>query len=64
MNKFKLKISGTISALILIIITVLISISFNSFKTESVALNKQILKEKNATVEAGIVEKFNGFKKR
>jgi len=63
MNKFKLKISGTISALILIIITVLISISFNSFKTESVALNKQILKEKNATVEAGIVEKFNGFKK-
>jgi methyl-accepting chemotaxis protein len=62
MNKFKLKISGTISLLILIIITVLISISFNAFKTESVALNKEILKEKNATVEAGITEKFKGFK--
>ena len=63
MNKFKLKISGTISVLILIIITILISISFNAFKTESVDLNKQILKEKNATVEAGITEKFKGFKK-
>jgi len=62
MNKFKLEISGTISALILITITILISLSFNAFKTESVTLNKSILREKNISVETGIHEKIESYK--
>lgn len=62
MNKFKLKISGTVSAIIIAIVAVLISISYTAFKAESVALNKQVLREKNATIEAVITEKINGYR--
>lgn len=36
--------------------------SYNSFRNESVNLNKALLRERNATIEAGLVEKFNGYK--
>lgn len=62
MNEFKIKISGTISAIIAIIVVILITISFFSFRGESVELNKQVLKEKNATIESNLSQKVNGYK--
>lgn len=61
MNKFKLKISGTVSIIIIAIVTIIISISYSSFKTESISLSKQILREKNSQIEAVINEKIYGY---
>ncbi|MDB1123476.1 methyl-accepting chemotaxis protein [Vibrio algarum] len=62
MNEFKVKISGTIGAIIAIIVVMLITINFFSFRGESVALNKQVLIEKNASIEANLSQKVNGYK--
>jgi len=62
MNEFKLKISITLSAMIFIIIAILISVGVVSFYSESVKLNKMVLTEKNATVEAELTQKFNGYR--
>jgi methyl-accepting chemotaxis protein len=62
MNKFKLQIVGTLSLIIIAIVAILVSLSYSSFKGESVDLNKALLREKNATVEAGLVEKFNSYR--
>jgi methyl-accepting chemotaxis protein len=62
MNKFKFQIVGTLSFIIIAIVASLILLSYNSFKGESVDLNKALLREKNATTEAGLVEKFNGYR--
>ncbi|EGR0056445.1 TPA: methyl-accepting chemotaxis protein [Vibrio vulnificus] len=62
MNKFKLQIVGTLSVIIVAIVMMLTLFSYNSFRSESVNLNKALLRERNATVEAGLVEKFNGYK--
>ena len=61
-NKFKIQTSGTISAILIIIIATLIFLSYHAFKTESITLNKQLLRQKNVTIEAVIVEKINGYK--
>jgi methyl-accepting chemotaxis protein len=62
MNKFKFQIVGTLSLIIIAIVASLILLSYTSFKGESVDLNKALLREKNATTEVGLVEKFNGYK--
>lgn len=62
MNKFKLQIVGTLSIIIVTIVMALTLFSYNSFRNESVNLNKALLRERNATIEAGLVEKFNGYK--
>jgi methyl-accepting chemotaxis protein len=62
MNKFKLQIIGTLSLIIMIIVTTLILSSYFSFKGESINLNKALLREKNETVKAGLEVKFNGYK--
>jgi methyl-accepting chemotaxis protein len=62
MNKFKLKISATVSAIIIAIVAVLISLSYIAFKAESVTLNKQVLREKNAAIEATIIERINAYR--
>jgi methyl-accepting chemotaxis protein len=62
MNKFKLQIVGTVSVLIVVIITILVSLSYTSFKGESIDLNKTLLREKNAMIEAGLVEKFSSYR--
>ncbi|WED27564.1 methyl-accepting chemotaxis protein [Vibrio sp. DW001] len=62
MNQFKVRISGTIGAIIAIIVVILIAISFISFKSESIALNKNVLREKNATVEASLDQKIIGYR--
>lgn len=62
MNKFKLQIVGALSIIIILIVTVLVVISYNSFRGESVYLNKALLREKNATIETGLVEKFRAYR--
>lgn len=62
MNRFKLQIVGTLSIIIVVIITVLVSLSYTSFKEESVNLNKSILREKNATISTELITKFSSYK--
>jgi methyl-accepting chemotaxis protein len=62
MNKFKLQIIGALSIIIVVIVTTLILLGYFSFKAESIDLNKALLYEKNKTVEAGLVVKFNGYR--
>lgn len=62
MNKFKLRVSLTLSAIILAIVAVLITVNFLAFKSESVELNKLVLKEKTATVEAELEQRFKNYK--
>lgn len=61
MNEFKLKISSTLGIIIFVIVGLLVTTSFISYKNESVALNTSILKEKNATVVASLTEKFASY---
>ena len=62
MNKFNLRIGVTLGAIISCIIVALITVSFISFKNESVKLNKDVLMAKNAAVEASLTEKFDGYR--
>lgn len=62
MNEFKVKILGTIGTILAFIVVTLIAISFLSFKSESVELNKQVLQEKNATIEANLSQKVEGYR--
>lgn len=63
MNRFKLQIVGTLSIIIVVIISILISLSYTSFKEESVNLNKALLREKNATISKELITKFSSYKK-
>lgn len=62
MNSFKLRISATLGVIIFTIISVLLAISYVSFENESVALNKTVLLQKNATVKAELTQKFNSYR--
>ncbi|WP_432451870.1 MULTISPECIES: methyl-accepting chemotaxis protein [unclassified Agarivorans] len=62
MNKFKLQIVGTLSAIILIIVVLLSSLSFNSFRTESIYLHEELLRERTITVETKLNEKLKAYK--
>ncbi|MDG3085887.1 methyl-accepting chemotaxis protein [Vibrio hannami] len=63
MDKFKLQIVGTLSSIIIAIVTVLVYLSYNSFKSESVSLTKLLLKEKSHAIEIELAEKFNSYKR-
>ncbi|GGP71224.1 methyl-accepting chemotaxis protein [Shewanella saliphila] len=63
MSKFKLQVVGVLSSIIILIILTLTSLSYISFSAESVSLTKDTLRERNATVEARLVEKFNSYEK-
>ncbi|MDF4259073.1 methyl-accepting chemotaxis protein [Vibrio parahaemolyticus] len=62
MNEFKVRILGTIGAIIAFIVVALIAISFVSFKNESIELNKQVLQEKNATIEENLSRRIEGYR--
>ncbi|HFI9382344.1 TPA: methyl-accepting chemotaxis protein [Vibrio parahaemolyticus] len=62
MNEFKVRILGTIGAIIAFIVVALIAISFTSFKNESIDLNKQVLQEKNATIEENLSRRIEGYR--
>lgn len=61
MRKFRFILIGSLSAIILAIVAVLITTSYSSFKAESVSLNKANLQEKNATIEASLAVKFSAY---
>ncbi|MEI8633954.1 hypothetical protein P4S72_21510 [Vibrio sp. PP-XX7] len=61
MNKFKLQIIGTLSVMIVAIVVILASLDFHSFKTESIDLHKQLLRERNATIEARLIVKLKSY---
>jgi methyl-accepting chemotaxis protein len=62
MNKFKVRIATTIGGIIAAIVVVLMTIGFISFQNESVALNKAVLKQKNATIESELTQRVNSYK--
>ena len=62
MKKFKLQVIFALGAIVAAIIVTIALLDFLAFRTESMDLNKEILREKNATLEAGIREKFENYK--
>jgi len=62
MKKFKLQIIMMFGLVIAAIILSIALLDFLSFSSESIKLNKQILREKNLTLEAKISEKFISYK--
>lgn len=63
MNKFKVRIATTIGGIIAAIVIVLMTIGYLSFQNESIELNKDVLKQKNATIETELTQKVNGYKR-
>lgn len=61
-NRFKVQLIGSLSIIIIAIIATLVSLSYNAFKSESISLNKSLLKSQNETIEASIIEKFQAYK--
>lgn len=61
MKKFKLQLIGSLAAIILVIVSLLLMFSYSSFKSESVALNKALLTQKNATIQVALSERFRGY---
>ena len=62
MKKFKLKVIFALGLIVAAIIVTIAFLDFLAFKSESMDLNKQILREKNATLEADISEKFENYR--
>lgn len=62
MKKFKLQVIGALGAIVAVIILIIAVLDFSAFRSESMSLNKEILREKNATLEAGIAEKFENYR--
>lgn len=62
MNQFRLRIIGTLSVLIGLTVVILAGFNYMAFSHESIDLHKQLLRERNATVDAQITEQLNGYK--
>jgi methyl-accepting chemotaxis protein len=62
MKKFKLQVIAALGIIIAAIILIIAMLDFFAFKTESMNLNKQILREKNLTLTAEITEKFESYR--
>lgn len=61
MRKFQLQIIGSISLLIVMIVAIIVGLSYNSFKSESITLNKQLLRAQNQIVATGLTKQFTSF---
>lgn len=62
MNKFKLQLIGSVCAIITTIVTILVIISYTTFKNESISQNKALLESQNITIEKSLIEKFNSYR--
>ncbi|WP_435234787.1 methyl-accepting chemotaxis protein [Psychromonas sp. PT13] len=62
MKKFKLQVLLALGVVVAAIILIIAMLDFFAFKSESMTLNKQILREKNLTLEAELKEKFINYK--
>ncbi|MEF1256354.1 MULTISPECIES: hypothetical protein [unclassified Vibrio] len=61
MDKFKFQVLTTLILLIVAIITSLVAVNFLAFKEESVSLTKEIINEKNNTIERVLYEGFDNY---
>jgi methyl-accepting chemotaxis protein len=62
MKKFKFQVIGAISLFIILTVLALTTMGYYSFRNESIALTKTILEERNETVKAELLERFNHYK--
>ena len=62
MQKFKLQLIGSLSIIITVIVTILVTLSYHAFKSESISLNKSLLESQNKIIETGLSEKFEAYK--
>ncbi|MFA0095569.1 hypothetical protein AB4406_10705 [Vibrio splendidus] len=62
MHKFKLQVIGSMVLIITMIILIIASLNFWSFHNESIRLNKEILHEKNSTINGKMTEKLEIYK--
>ncbi|TDO97194.1 methyl-accepting chemotaxis protein [Marinomonas balearica] len=63
MNKFRVQLFGTLSAIIFMIVVLFATMNYISFKRESVALNKSILQTQNAEISAELTTRVSGYLK-
>lgn len=61
MNKFKLQVISALGAMIIVIVTLLISLSYTSFRDESIELTKELLREKNQTIKTDLHSRFRHY---
>ncbi|MFA0719357.1 hypothetical protein AB4622_25680, partial [Vibrio splendidus] len=61
-HKFKLQVIGSMVLIITMIILIIASLNFWSFHNESIRLNKEILHEKNSTINGKMTEKLEIYK--
>ncbi|MDV7103647.1 methyl-accepting chemotaxis protein [Vibrio sp. TH_r3] len=61
MKKFRLQVIIAISAIVIATILTIASLDFFAFKSESVQLNKQLLREKNIALKERLIEKFDNY---
>jgi methyl-accepting chemotaxis protein len=60
-KKFKLQVLAALGAIIAIIIILIALLDYLAFRSESLELNEQILREKNTALAAEITEKFVNY---
>jgi len=60
-KKFKLQVLLTQSIVVAISIFIIAILDFLAFRSESMELNKELLREKNLTLEAKVIEKFASY---
>ncbi|KZN12272.1 methyl-accepting chemotaxis protein [Marinomonas sp. TW1] len=63
MNRFQKQIFGTLGAIIVVIVGLFTAINYASFRSESVTLNKAILKAQNETISAELTARIKGYQK-
>lgn len=62
MKKFKLQVIFALGIIIAAIILIIAVLDFLAFRSESMDLNKQILRERNETLTASVTEKFENYR--
>ena len=62
MNKFKLQITSVLGIIVAAIILIIALLDFLTFKSESTRLNKQILTEQDAALQAELTRNFLGYR--
>ncbi|BDY05128.1 methyl-accepting chemotaxis protein [Ferrimonas sp. YFM] len=63
MKKFKIQILAPLTALILLVVTVMTFVGYNAFQKESLSLNKRLLTERNVSISDKLGEKFSAYKR-
>ncbi|MFT2091956.1 methyl-accepting chemotaxis protein [Paraglaciecola sp. 2405UD69-4] len=62
MNKFRLQVTFSLGVILALVIVVIAFLDFLAFRSESIALNKHIIAERNAALESTLSEKLLSYK--